>query len=105
VSKVTRARVGGACPAGLQVTTGDRSKRADGRQRARLGSTNRVDAVAVTDPFSVGSGVPLTEESMKAMVKDIERLGRERMAAASATKAGGWATASRERHTLGNAGL
>jgi putative addiction module CopG family antidote len=52
----------------------------------------RLEIVAMLDEANAslarGDGIPITEESMTAMVEDIKRRGRERMAAASATKAG-----------------
>jgi putative addiction module CopG family antidote len=57
----------------------------EARERRRLEIIVMLDGADAS--LARGEGIPLTEESMKAMAEDIKRRGRDRMAAAGATKA------------------
>jgi hypothetical protein len=55
VTKVARAEVRAAAVVVSEVTTGDHSEGSDGGQVARLGATQGVDAVAVSNTLALGT--------------------------------------------------
>jgi hypothetical protein len=76
VPQVAGPRIERAVVLVAEITTGDHSKRADRRQRARLGAAQRVLAALVSHEFSIASAwqVDVPGERLARIEHAVERL-------------------------------